>query len=390
MMISMQAQQTQQQSVVAKDTVPVPQVPVKIYLDKYSKLVTVTAFLDTGAATIMNPDVLPSEWWMPRTPFFNSIANYPFATYLKSKPIVIQFFPRCFVKTIVLGSKLLGKDIAIGFDIYSKAQYSHTEFFSKCSNPLWKNFDFFISSPFKKNKDINPTKASHQGMNPKHLRLAKKECEDLQRQSLIEPSYSQWACEAFYVNKRFEKIRGKLRLVVNYEPLNLFLQDDKFLLPNKKTLFSSLAKAKVYSKFDFKARFWQLGVIPEDRLKTGFCIPNKHYQWKVMPFRLTTTPSKFQKAMTRIFHPIMNSTLIYIDDIFLYSPDEEAHSKLLNQFSQLIFQYGIMISERKMHINKSEIEYLGMNLKEGKYSPEPHIAKKLLEFPDADLTKKQV
>lgn len=28
------------------------------------------------------------------------------------------------------------------------------------------------------------------------------------------------ACEAFYVNKRSEQIRGKLRLVINYQPLN--------------------------------------------------------------------------------------------------------------------------------------------------------------------------
>ncbi|KAA3479586.1 polyprotein [Gossypium australe] len=47
-----------------------------------------------------------------------------------------------------------------------------------------------------------------------------------------------------------------------------------------------------------------------------------------------------------------------------------------------------MISEKKMHINKSEIEYLGMNIKEGKYSPGLHITEKLLEFPNADLTKK--
>ncbi|MBA0858875.1 hypothetical protein Goshw_001369 [Gossypium schwendimanii] len=31
-----------------------------------------------------------------------------------------------------------------------------------------------------------------------------------------------------------------------------------------------------------------------------------------------------------------------------------------------------------------------MNFKEGKYSLIPHIAEKLIEFPDADLTKKQI
>ncbi|MED6179277.1 hypothetical protein PIB30_115671, partial [Stylosanthes scabra] len=43
-------------------------------------------------------------------------------------------------------------------------------------HPLWKNKEFFIKLPFKKNEDINPTKATHSGMNPDDLKLAKEEC----------------------------------------------------------------------------------------------------------------------------------------------------------------------------------------------------------------------
>ncbi|KAH1032088.1 hypothetical protein J1N35_044262 [Gossypium stocksii] len=98
MMDAMQAQEDQHQ-IDAKDTIPVPQVLVKIYLDKYSKPVTVIAFFDTGAAaTIMNPDVLPLEWWKPHTTFFNIAANYPFATYLKTTQL--GSFPTAWVHRI--------------------------------------------------------------------------------------------------------------------------------------------------------------------------------------------------------------------------------------------------------------------------------------------------
>ncbi|KAH1038462.1 hypothetical protein J1N35_040205 [Gossypium stocksii] len=44
--------------------IPVPYIPVKIYLDKYSKPITIITFIEIEAAeTIMNPDVFPSEWW---------------------------------------------------------------------------------------------------------------------------------------------------------------------------------------------------------------------------------------------------------------------------------------------------------------------------------------
>ncbi|KAK8322521.1 hypothetical protein V6Z12_A12G172100 [Gossypium hirsutum] len=103
---------------------PVPHVPVKIYLDKYSKPITIIAFIDTGAAeTIMNADILPPKWWKPHIRYFDSAADVSFATHMISKPITIQFFPSCCVKTTVLGSKLLGKDIVVGFDLYKKAQH---------------------------------------------------------------------------------------------------------------------------------------------------------------------------------------------------------------------------------------------------------------------------
>ena len=67
-----------------------------------------------------------------------------------------------------------------------------------------KTPQFFVALPFKQNVDINPTKASHVGMNPEHLALTIQECIDLQQQGLIKPTDSSWACEAFYVNKKSE------------------------------------------------------------------------------------------------------------------------------------------------------------------------------------------
>ncbi|PKI64611.1 hypothetical protein CRG98_015043 [Punica granatum] len=166
-------------------------------------------------------------------------------------------------------------------------------------------------------------------MNPEHQKLATVECAELLQQDLIEPSNSPWACEAFYVNKRSEQVRGKLWLVINYQPLNHFLQDDKLPLPNKQALFSSLSKAKVFSKFDLKVGLRQLGIHPDNRPKTGFCIQNAHYQWNVMPFGFKTAPSLFQKTMCWIFAPVIDQALVYIDDILLFSPSEEAHILLL-------------------------------------------------------------
>ena len=93
----------------------------------------------------------------------------------------------------------------------------------------------------------------------------------------MNPQISDWACQAFYVEKRSEKVLGKKRLVIDYQPLSYFLRDDKFFLPKIQSLFVHIRDAKVFSKFDLKVGFWQLGIHPVDHHKIAFYIPNGHY-----------------------------------------------------------------------------------------------------------------
>ncbi|KAJ9550757.1 hypothetical protein OSB04_014802 [Centaurea solstitialis] len=415
---------------------PTPLAKVHLLTSTFAKPIPVIAFFDTGSSvSILDPDILPSDYWKPHHQHFLAANGDTFVIDKISIPIYVRLFPKCVIKHRFLGSSSHGKDLLVGFDILhtlpnirfakeglryksflnpwssvpklymatsvntevikqqiiqTSCASSHTEFLTKNKNPLWLNPSFFVSLPFKQNEDVNPTKASHPGMNPEHYQLAIKECTELVEQSIIEPTTSPWACEAFYVNKRSEQVRGKLRLVINYQPLNHFLADDKFPLPQKRSLFQSLANAKILSKFDLKAGFWQLGIQPEDRPKTAFCIPDHHYQWKVMPFELKNAPSAFQKAMVKVFEPILNNTLVYIDDILLFSPDEESHVALLSKFHSIIQEYGIMLSEKKMEIGVTSINFLGMKISDGKYQPQPHIAQELHKFPDELTTPKEI
>ncbi|GKB51375.1 putative reverse transcriptase domain, viral movement protein [Tanacetum coccineum] len=148
-------------------------------------------------------------------------------------------------------------------------------------------------------------------MNPDHYQLVKEECEQLVSQGIIEPTTSPWA------------------------------SDYKFPLPQKKSLFQHLADAKVLSKFDLKSGFWQLA---------------------------------FQKAMITIFEPILANTLVYIDDILLFSPDEQSHAELLLKFYSLVTKYEIMLSEKKIEVGVTIIQFLGMEISDEKYQPQPHVA----------------
>ncbi|KAL5843497.1 hypothetical protein ACOSQ4_009455 [Xanthoceras sorbifolium] len=248
---------------------------------------------------MLDPKVLP-PYWTNHTQHFKAANGELFNTKLNTKKkIGIQFFPGCIIWSKFIGSPLPGKDLLLGWDTYCQfdklrilpngirfkrdfkpftttlkifsltnnpqffKEFKQT-FLSYCAdnhvmfkhpNPLWHNQDFFIKLLFKLNEDANPTKASHPGMSPSDLQPARQECETLLQQGLIEPTTSPWACQVFYVEKRSEKIRGKKRLVIDYKPLNRFLQDDKFPLPKTSTLLVHLAKAKLFSKFDLATRY---------------------------------------------------------------------------------------------------------------------------------------
>ncbi|KAH9769385.1 hypothetical protein KPL71_011979 [Citrus sinensis] len=367
------------QTVNHVSTIPRPSLKMSILPSKFHKPVPVIGFIDTGADTIMiDPSVLPSDCWEHHSKLFRAVNGETFKT--TKKPIDtlrLYTLPETPSPYSHISQKLLE------FCPENHSQFHHP-------SPLWKNEQFFIHLPFKLNEDINPTKASHPGMSPSDLLLAKQECSQLLQQGLIESTDSDWACQAFYVEKRSELVRGKKRLVIDYQPLNSFLKDDKFPLPKIQTLFVHLQGARIFSKFDLKAGFWQLGISPVDRHKTAFCIPDAHYQWTVMPFGLKVAPSLFQKAMTKIFSPILHHALVYIDDILLFSSDHESHQKLLLDFFHIMQAHGIMLSEKKSSIGNESIDFLGMVIKDGQYQPGPHIAIELLKFPDTHLNRKQI
>lgn len=165
--------------------------------------------------------------------------------------------------------------------------------------------------------------------------------------------------------------------------------DTKFPLPDKRALLQRLQGATIFLKFDLKFGFWQLDIHPEEKYKTAFCLPNRHLQRNVLPFGLKTAPSIFQQAMLRIFKSPHHTIFIYIE-ISIYSHQTRRNIQFLQQFQSIVMQYGIMFSARKTVITQPNIDFLGMQIKNDNFSPQAHFATTRIDFPDENLTKRQV
>jgi len=91
---------------------------VSLIPNSYDIPIKVIALWDTGASSaILNPSVLPNQYWQNHTQLFKAANGDLFTTNLISKPIKLQFFPGLTFRHKFLGSFLPGKDLVLGWDI---------------------------------------------------------------------------------------------------------------------------------------------------------------------------------------------------------------------------------------------------------------------------------
>ncbi|MCO5575202.1 hypothetical protein L7F22_028999 [Adiantum nelumboides] len=103
-------------------------------------------------------------------------------------------------------------------------------------NPLafWEREEYWISLPG--NPEPKGLKATHPGMSIEDANLCKIKIDQMLKDGLISPSNNPYACQAFYVNNHSEQKQGKKRLVINYKPINDWLEHKRFPLPLKDDL----------------------------------------------------------------------------------------------------------------------------------------------------------
>ena len=131
-----------------------------------------------------------------------------------------------------------------------------------------------------------------------------------------------------------------------------------------------------------KSEFWQIQIIPEDRYKTAFTVTFGNYEWNVMPFGLRNAPSQFQNIMNDIFNDYTRFSIVYIDDVLIFSKSVEEHFQHLKIFQRLVREIGLVISASKIKLFQTKIIFLGFEIYEGTIKPIQRAIEFANKFPD--------
>ncbi|KAG8496920.1 hypothetical protein CXB51_008147 [Gossypium anomalum] len=132
-----------------------------------------------------------------------------------------------------------------------------------------------------------------------------------------------------------------MRMYFDYRQLNKLTVKNKYPLSRIDDLFDqfrgALLKVKEANvhKIAFKTRYG-------------------HYEFLVIPFGLTNTPTTFMDLMNRVFQPYLDQfILVFIVDILVYTKSEdehEEHLRVVNFLGHVVSTEGIRVDPRKIEV----------------------------------------
>nr|GEZ68003.1 putative reverse transcriptase domain-containing protein [Tanacetum cinerariifolium] len=134
---------------------------------------------------------------------------------------------------------------------------------------------------------------------PSKLKELSDQLKELSEKGFIRLSSSPWGAPVLFVKKK----DGSFHMCIDYRELN------KLTVKNRE----------------------------EDIPITAFRTRYGHFEFQVMPFRLTNAPAVFMDLMNRVCKPYLDKfVIVFIDDILIYSKNKEDHEKHLKTILELL------------------------------------------------------
>jgi hypothetical protein len=221
--------------------------------------------------------------------------------------------------------------------------------------PVRKGHEFKIDLE----DDVPPVHRPLYKLSPLELTEAKKQIEMMLEHQFIRPSESPYGSPVLFSPKK----DGGLRFCIDYRWLNKKTIRNQYPLPLPEELFDRLGGAKVFSKLDLKAGYWQIPVRSGDVQKTAFKTRWGLYEYLVMPFGVTNAPAQFMNMMNDLLGEYLDRfVLVFLDDILIYSADIDQHTEHLRQVLQCLRKNQLFAKASKCEFVQTSIEFLGQQV----------------------------
>ncbi|XP_033730104.1 uncharacterized protein K02A2.6-like [Pecten maximus] len=209
------------------------------------------------------------------------------------------------------------------------------------------------------------------------LDKVKDELQRMEQQGVISPVVepTDWCSGLVVVPKK----DGRVRICVDLTQLNKSVRREHHQLPSVEQTLHSLTGAKVFSKIDAKAGFWQIPLEQTSRLLTTFITPFGRYCFNRLPFGISSAPEHFQRRMSQLLDSELG-VVCQMDDVLIFGTNQEEHDQRLESVLKKLETAGVTLNEEKCEFSKPQVTFVGHIIDSTGIRPDPKKVQAILKF----------
>ncbi|KAI2644394.1 Transposon Tf2-11 polyprotein [Labeo rohita] len=118
--------------------------------------------------------------------------------------------------------------------------------------------------------------------------------------------------------------------------------------------------AQVFTKLDLRSAYNLVRICAGDEWKTALVTPTSHYEYRVMSYGLSISPSIFQTFMNEMFREFLHRfVIVYIGDILIYSQNLAEHRQHVQQVLHKLHDHSLYLKLEKCEFHRSSVQFLG-------------------------------
>ncbi|KAN0018571.1 hypothetical protein ACTFIU_011189 [Dictyostelium citrinum] len=156
------------------------------------------------------------------------------------------------------------------------------------------------------------------------------------------------------------------RQVLDLKRLNTFITNQSFKMEGIKKLPSMVKQGYYMVKLDIKKAYLHVLVDPHYRDLFPFVWKGVHYQWKTMPFGLSTAHRIFTmllRPVLRMLRELNVSVIAYLDDLLIVGSTKEECLSNLDKKMKLLVKLGFKLNLEKSILEPTQsITFLGLQI----------------------------
>ena len=132
--------------------------------------------------------------------------------------------------------------------------------------------------------------------------------------------------------------------------MNKITIKNRFLAPRIDDLLDQLYGVVIFLKSDLRSGYHQIRMRLGDKWKLAFKTRDGLYEWMVMPFKISNSPSSFMNLVNHVLKSFIGKfVVVYFDDILLYGKSLEENLEHIQKVLKVLKEQHLYANLKKYH-----------------------------------------